>query len=59
MCVMRDVIAGLRKPDSKMYLEAAQQLKLHPTSCIFVDDRYDKANSFIIGENLSDDVLCH
>lgn len=46
---MRDVMAGLRKPDSKMYLEAAQQLKLHPSSCIFVDDRYDEADSFTIG----------
>lgn len=30
---------GLRKPESEMYLEAARQLKLDPSSCVFVDDR--------------------
>lgn len=46
---MCDGIAGLRKPDSKMYVEAAQQLKLDPNSCIFVDDRceHNKPNTIV------------
>lgn len=33
--------SGLRKPESEIYLEAARQLKLDPSSCVFVDDRWE------------------
>ncbi len=29
---------GLRKPDSKIFLEAARRLKVKPQQCIFIDD---------------------
>jgi hypothetical protein len=31
---------GLRKPDKRVYLEATRQLKVDPSHCIFIDDRY-------------------
>lgn len=30
---------GMRKPESEIYIEAARQLRLEPSSCVFVDDR--------------------